>query len=280
MQPHPAASVILLREPGGPAGTAAPIEVCMVRRRRGSSFMASAYVFPGGGVDAGETDRECAARELFEEAGVALVTRADGTAASVSHAELGALRRQLAEGRPARAVLDEAGLRWDVDALTPWAHWITPSVEPKRFSAQFFVAALPAGQVASADEVEAVELAWVGAQDALTRAGELSLPPPQLRTLWELAGARSVAEVLRAAQRRSAAPHPILPRAGSSGGALCLLLPWDPEYQSSGNGEAHPMPHPPSWATGPSRFVLETSPEERGPRVWKHLHAPGSTTAG
>ena len=51
MQPYPAASVILLREPRPGA-----LEVCMLRRRRGSSFMASAFVFPGGGVDARDDD--------------------------------------------------------------------------------------------------------------------------------------------------------------------------------------------------------------------------------
>ena len=41
VEPRPAATVVLLR-----AGARGP-EVLMVRRHRGSSFMADAYVFPG-----------------------------------------------------------------------------------------------------------------------------------------------------------------------------------------------------------------------------------------
>ena len=267
----------------------------MVRRRRGASFMASAYVFPGGGVDPGETDRECAARELFEEAGVALVTAVEepgATAALEPHqvAALASLRAMLVAGKaPARQLLAQAGLRWDVDALVPWAHWITPSLEPKRFAAQFFLASLPAGQAASADEVEAVEQRWVAPARVLDLAKELALPPPQLRTLWELQEASTIDAAMVLSRARSAEPHPILPRAAmlparqpeqGPAGALCLLLPWDPEYLELGQGDAHPMADLPSWARGPSRFVLDPSQEERGPRIWRHLHAPGLTTAG
>lgn len=245
----------------------------MVRRRRGASFMASAYVFPGGGLDAAETEAEAAARELFEEAGVALVR------GEASAEQLEALRRRmLANQAPAKELLAAEGLEWDVEALVPWAHWITPSVEPKRFSAKFFAAALPPGQSASIDEVEAVELAWVDVERAAERAAELALPPPQLRTLWELRGVASVAAALEAARARST--EPILPRgmlAPSQGGAPpvpCLLLPWDPEYLTLGQGDALPMSVLPSWAHGPSRFLLEPSGDRR---AWRHVYAPGST---
>lgn len=245
----------------------------MVRRRRGASFMASAYVFPGGGLDAAETEAEAAARELFEEAGVALVR------GHASAAQLAALRRRMLENQaPARELLAAEGLEWDVAAMVPWAHWITPSVEPKRFSAKFFAAALPPGQHASIDEVEAVELAWVDVDSADERSGELALPPPQLRTLWELRGLTSVAAALDAARQRST--EPILPRgwlAPARAGAApspCLLLPWDPDYLTLGQGDALPMSALPSWAHGPSRFLLETSGDRR---AWRHVYAPGST---
>ena len=51
-----AASIILLRrkDPG--------FEAFFVRRHRSSSFMASAYVFPGGAAEPGEDARTAAAR--------------------------------------------------------------------------------------------------------------------------------------------------------------------------------------------------------------------------
>ena len=62
-----ASSVILLRR-SKPSG----FEVFLLRRRKGASFMANAYVFPGGAADPGEDARSTAARELFEESGVLL----------------------------------------------------------------------------------------------------------------------------------------------------------------------------------------------------------------
>ncbi len=270
--PYLAASVILLREAGG------RVEVCMLRRRRGASFMASAYVFPGGGADPGESMATCAARELFEEAGVALVT-GEVTAAKIEEA-----RGKLATGTT--AAIEAAGWRWDEAQLVPWSRWITPSLEPKRFDAQFFVAALPAGQAPRFDAVETVEQGWLAPADAAARAGELLLPPPQLRTLWEMRELRTIAEVMAAARRRAREPHPILPRVSALAPEgwlgqdvsqprppMCLLLPWDREYLEAGRGESLPMEPRPSWAAGPSRFVMED-------RAWRHLDAPGSTSAG
>jgi hypothetical protein len=39
-----------------------------------------------------------------------------------------------------------------------------------------------------------------------------------------------------------------------------------------GSGDATPLTYAPRWAVGPSRFILEDS-------TWKHVGAPGSTTA-
>jgi 8-oxo-dGTP pyrophosphatase MutT (NUDIX family) len=261
-----AASVILLRraDPG--------FEVFFVRRHRGSSFMASAFVFPGGAAEEGEDARTAAARELFEEAGVLLARDAGVQAETLEVPNQNHIRKRILNGVPAKDALRVAGLTWSTDALVPWAHWITPSVEPKRFSARFFVAELPAGQVPKFDAAETVDQTWLAPGDAPARAAELRLPPPQLRTLWELSAYRSIAEVLAAGRARAEEPHPILPRR-LPGEPPCLLLPWDPEYVTGGAGDAAPLTYTPSWAGGPSRFVLED-------RAWKHVAAPGSTTAG
>ncbi len=275
-----AASVILLRrsEPG--------FEVFLLRRRKGASFMASAFVFPGGGAEEHEDPKETAARELFEEAGV-LIARDTAQADTLEAPLQAVLRKRILDGMDARVVLGTAGLEWSTDLLVPWAHWITPSISSaspfsdaarsgapdlassKRFSAQFFVAELPQGQEPSFDAIETVDQIWVRPADALTRIAELALPPPQIRTLWELAELASIEHVFATARTRTREPHAILPRVGPTG----LLLPWDPEYTTLGTGEAMPMPALPSWARGPSRFVMED-------RAWRHVAAPGSTTAG
>lgn len=260
--PRDAATVILVR----PA--AAGVHVFLLRRRKAASFMGGAFVFPGGAADPGETDpRVTAARELFEEAGVLLARGAVPPAA-----ELAEMRVRVLDGAPCADVLGERGLAFDPDALTYFAHWITPSVEQKRFSARFYVAALPAGQEPRFDDRETVDQAWVTPAEALARAGELALPPPQLRTFLELAPAGSVDDVLALARAREAHAHPVMPRLAQTPTGFTLLLPWDPEYESAGQGDLHVMPAGHPLATGPTRFVMED-------RAWKHVYAPGSTPA-
>lgn len=264
--------MILLRR----AEAAPGFEVFLLRRRKGASFMASAFVFPGGGAEPGEDARTAAARELFEEAGVLLARSLGATAETLEMPSLGLLRKQVLDGGDAIAALAKVGLQWSTDMLVPWSHWITPSIEPKRFSARFFVCELPPGQEPRFDDVETVDQVWVRPADAIAQAKELRLPPPQIRTCWELAELGTIEEVLAAGRARAEEPHPILPRLRSmeAGGASpCLLLPWDPEYTVTGTGDSAPLAYTPRWAKGPSRFILED-------QTWKHVHAPRSTSAG
>lgn len=252
-----AASVILLRRADS------GFEVFFVRRHRGSSFMASAFVFPGGAAEEGEDARTAAARELFEEAGVLLARDAGVQAETLEVPNQDRLRKRILGGVNAADALRLAGLTWSTDALVPWAHWITPSVEKKRFSARFFVIELPAGQDPHFDQTETVDQIWIAPADALARSADLMLPPPQVRTCWELSQCASVDEVLAAGRARADEPHPIMPRL-MPGERPALLLPWDPEYTSKGTGDAAPLTYTPAWATGPSRFVLED-------KAWKHV---------
>jgi 8-oxo-dGTP pyrophosphatase MutT (NUDIX family) len=260
-----AATVILVRS--GESG----LEVFLLRRRKNASFMGGAFVFPGGARDEGEDDlRVTAARELFEEAGVLLATT------PVAREQAIALRTRTLDGEPLPALLAEAGLALDADALTYFAHWITPSIEPKRFSARFYVAVLPEGQAPSFDARETVDEIWLSPAAALARAQDLALPPPQVRTLWEIATVTTLDELHAMAQMRASHMHPIIPRMApmpAMPGGFALLLPWDPEYLSAGTGDSAPMPDDHPLAIGPSRFILED-------RTWKNVAAPGSTTAG
>jgi 8-oxo-dGTP pyrophosphatase MutT (NUDIX family) len=254
-----AASVILLRPAAG-RDRGEP-EVLLVQRRRKASFMASAWVFPGGALDPEEHDpREAAIRELFEEAGVLL-------AHGGQEGELESLRRRVLDGQPFRDELATRGRSPEVDALHYFSHWITPSIEAKRFSARFYVAQLPDGQRADTGAGELDDACWLAPTAALERAAELRLPPPQLRTLRDLRELGGIDEILAACRARAAHPHPILPRAAQSGAGFALLLPWDPDYDELGQGDALPMPADHPLAEGPSRFILEDA-------TWKHVDAP------
>lgn len=227
--PRDAATVILLRarETDGAA------EVFLLRRHRGASFMAQAFVFPGGGRDGEEDLRETAARELREEANVQI----------------------------------------QASALVPFSHWITPSAEKKRFSARFFVAELPAGETPRFDGAETVEQLWITPEDALARSAELYLPPPQLRTLLDIrdVARRGPAAILAFARGREPHVRPIVPRfakVASAPSGFALLLPWDPEYDTIGQGDGERFANDHPFAGGPTRFFMEGL-------VFKHVGPTG-----
>jgi len=214
--PRPAATVLLVRD-------ADVLEVLMVRRSAGMAFGASAWVFPGGKVAGADADpawddcsegsydayerslRIAAAREVFEESGLLLATRdgADLTELSWSAFES---EREAVEADPGRflSLVREAGLRLTLDRLTPFAHWITPSFEPRRFDTHFFLVRAPTAQVARHDGREAVDHAWIAPADLLAARsrGEAKLMFPTRLNLEVLARTGSAHEAEAAASRR------------------------------------------------------------------------------
>lgn len=226
--PEPAATVILLRtrQPG--------LEVFMVRRHAGASFMAGAYVFPGGKLEPADisfprellddpaTDdaelKVAAIRETFEECGVLLAhTRAGRFPTSTELEAMGS--------EEARARLNDRSDDWDwsewvaannltlqVDRLGFLSWWITPKQEPRRFDTRFYVAAVPAEQDARHDDLETTHSAWIRPADALAVADrrEALVFPPTRRNLQSLLGFGTAEEAVAAA-RESADPAPIMP---------------------------------------------------------------------
>jgi 8-oxo-dGTP pyrophosphatase MutT (NUDIX family) len=277
--PRPASTVIVLRdrlEHGVPAGH----EIFMVKRHEQSAFMAGAYVFPGGrvddsddapdfyaicdGIDAAAAhfpDLEprdairyhlAAIRELFEEAGVLLARDASGCFVSFADPEVklkfDAYRTAVHQGMlPLPLILQSEGLRFALDALFPWGHWITPEIESRRFDARFFVTRIPEGQVPLHDETETIHSQWISPQEALEGYDrrELTLAPPTLRNLEELVRFRSVAEVLESTRTRRIIP--IQPRFIQQDGQVVILLPGDPMYPVEPGREIE----------GDTRIVLE-----------------------
>jgi glyoxylase-like metal-dependent hydrolase (beta-lactamase superfamily II)/8-oxo-dGTP pyrophosphatase MutT (NUDIX family) len=193
-----AASVLLARGPGSP-------EVFVVRRAEQLRFFGGFLAFPGGRVapdDAGPPSdppgpedrvavrRTAAVRELFEETGVLLARKADGSFVPAG-AALEERRRRMAEGRLAFAdILADLGLSIRPDDLTPLGDLTTPDYAPIRFATTFFVARLPPGQRAEVWPGELEEGRWSTAADLLERwtRGECLVAPPGLLLLEALRG--------------------------------------------------------------------------------------------
>jgi 8-oxo-dGTP pyrophosphatase MutT (NUDIX family) len=216
-EPRHASTVVLLRDaPGGP-------EAYLLRRVKGMAFAGGMHVFPGGSVDPADAEANtgwagppasqwaswlgadeplaralvCAAiRETFEECGVLLAgPSGHELLADVSSDEWEAERVALeAREQSLSELLDRRGLVLRSDLLRPFAHWITPEIEPKRFDTRFFLAELPAGQVCRDVGGEADERLWVRVKDALDR--DLTLLPPTHNSLRDLSGYDDVRSAL------------------------------------------------------------------------------------
>ncbi len=164
--------------------------------------MPDALVFPGGKVDPG-----------------------DGAAESDAAFVAGARRE----------CMEEAGIDLGARALHWFDTWITPSAEPRRFYARFYLAEVSPEESASAaaDGHETHEGRWATAAEHLRvwRSGAIDLPPPTLCTLLRLVDPNWRALL---AWTSEIVRPPILPKwiaavDGDKGG-MQVVMPHDPGY--------------------------------------------------
>lgn len=251
-------SVVLLR---AASTDGSGLEVLLLRRHTASPAFAGGFVFPGGKVadddrrlaeelwEAGDfparraelgvgADADAlgflvaAVRETFEEAGVLLARRRDGTPIGLADLRSNSFRR-------ARRQLNTRGRPWSwaswlhreelvltLDSLVMWSWWVTPVHVPHRFDTRFFAAALPNGQVASQDAVEMTAMSWIDPGVA-TRDGSVEgtrLYRPTLLNLEPLNRCTSVAEALDLAHRGDLDRRRIQPRVSWDGDELRVDL--------------------------------------------------------
>jgi 8-oxo-dGTP pyrophosphatase MutT (NUDIX family) len=215
---RPAATVVILRD--GAEG----LEVFMVVRHHEIDFASGALVFPGGKVDREDGDPAweqlapqaalsvdrafvvAAARETFEEAGL-LLARRRGSDALLDAAEAHRLdqtwRARMRAG--ATTFLDLVGgedLVLATDLMVPFAHWITPVTQPKRFDTHFLLVCAPVAQLGAHDGTESVEGFWIAPRRALAdaEAGARTVLLPTQMNLTKLARSATVAEAVAAAR--------------------------------------------------------------------------------
>jgi 8-oxo-dGTP pyrophosphatase MutT (NUDIX family) len=154
------------------------------------------------------TLRVAAIRELFEEAGILLVTDAVGSHARLEPWRIEALRREAGTETPFGAVLAQANLRPDFEALTYYSNWVTPASEPIRFDAHFYLARAPEGQIAIADAVEVHDGVWLRPADALAAGerGDITLRFPTRKHLERLARYDDLDALFAHARARNVTP--------------------------------------------------------------------------
>jgi 8-oxo-dGTP pyrophosphatase MutT (NUDIX family) len=249
--PIPSSTVLLLRDDRG------PLEVFMVQRHHKIDFAEGALVFPGGKVDPADRDqalrarctgceglddetfvvRVAAVRETFEECGV-LLARGRGETALLPESRVRPLetryRSDLLSGAVTLGAIAEVhDLDLALDAMVPFAHWITPAFMPKRFDTHFYLVPAPPDQVAAHDGEESVDSLWIAPSKAVedARAKRRPIIFPTLRNLIKLARSTSVAEAIERA--RSEPVVTVLPTVGKGANGPVIRIPVEAGYDIS-----------------------------------------------
>jgi 8-oxo-dGTP pyrophosphatase MutT (NUDIX family) len=244
--PRASATVMIVRD--GAKG----LEIFMVARDRQVDMATGAVIFPGGKVDADDAaplwgglsaprapERAywiAALRETYEESGLLLANAGPSHVDAASAAKINAeTRTPLLDGKQLySAILQTRGLLPAFDRMTPFAHWVTPVTQPKRFETHFFLASAPEGQHAVHDGREAVSSFWMRPSDLLKEgtAGRQTLVPPTRLNLEMLAeSGTSVAEAFAAAKARRIVT--VMPVSSKTPEGMRLTIPAEAGYKTT-----------------------------------------------
>ncbi len=212
-----AVTVALLRD------SSRGIEAWLLTRVQQMVFAGGMSVFPGGRVEAEDAALpfteaaadfvasrfECGkeealallgagAREVFEETGVLFTDRQPQAVLSELSVAVEAGEHDFGD------LLRKHELTLKVDGMHPFARWVTPEKEPRRYDTRFFLAKLPDGAFALDLTSESSTASWECVHDVepqIANRERVMLPPTRVTIEW-LAAFDTVEDALSAADER------------------------------------------------------------------------------
>lgn len=243
-----AASTVLFIRDG-----ARELEVYLIRRAKQMAFAGGMTAYPGGGVDPRDLDEQfgwigpdpgywadafscdermsralvaAAVRETFEEAGILLATQGESPVHDTDNEEWERERLALLNREQSLSdMLNRRKMSVRADLIRPWAHWITPEQEPKRYDTRFFLMKLPDGVHPREISTEHDHAEWVSVDRAVdeSNAGRRPMLPPTTATLMDLAQFGTADEAMASAPPKKIVP--IQPTLTQRDGENVILLP-------------------------------------------------------
>ncbi|KAI9250967.1 hypothetical protein BDA99DRAFT_205797 [Phascolomyces articulosus] len=192
-------ATLIVAAPTTKSTTGHNYELLMMKRNAKSSFI-NAHVFPGGVVDKHDenwkmdnvsdlTNKICAIRETFEESGLLLTHPPAHTVLKDAATREEWRERVHNDASQFKVLCESHKLVPAVDKLIPFANWITPAAERRRYNAQFYLTVLDPSiavqETTAADGKELVQLDWFTPEQALSawREEKIVLIPPQWYSL-------------------------------------------------------------------------------------------------
>ena len=229
---RPAATLILAR----PA--AESFEIMMLKRTTKAAFASGMYVFPGGTIDASDSDPAlapyiaeprdnqhaqiaalgedwlgayvAAIRETFEEAGILMAKHANGSWVTLPSKTIAETRKSLHQGELSMADLCRAyDARLAINELNFYNRWTTPPGRPRRFDTRFFVGVAPPMAEGVEDGEETTDAVWITPIRALEehRAGRFDLMSVTVKQLSALTEYKDLKALKMALSRQDSFPH-------------------------------------------------------------------------
>ena len=229
---RPAATLILAR----PA--AESFEIMMLKRTTKAAFASGMYVFPGGRIDASDSDLAlapyiieprdhqhaqiaalgedwlgayvAAIRETFEEAGILMAKHANGSWVTLPSKTIAETRQSLHQGELSMADLCRTyDARLAINELNFYNRWTTPPGRPRRFDTRFFVGQAPPMAEGVEDGEETTDAAWITPVAALEehQAGRFDLMSVTVKQLSAITEYKNLVALKMALAHQDTFPH-------------------------------------------------------------------------